>query len=284
VSHRLDLAAYFRRIDYAGPLEPTLETLNGIVSAHVQHIPFENLDVLLGRGISIEPADVERKLVREHRGGYCFEQNTLLLHMLEALGFSVTPLSARVRVGRPLREFTPPRTHLFLRVDIERESFLADVGVGGFSLACAIRLAIDVELETPHESRRLVCEGTWHGLGLRSPDARIFHQVYYADTWNDVYDFTLEPMPAVDRVVANWYTSAHPVSHFRDRLVAARATTDGRIGLLNRTLTRRYNDGRAETLQIETKTQLMQTLAEHFGIKIEPPARFGVAELDELEP
>src|SRR5262245_31633198 len=106
----MDVDAYFARIGYRGGRAPTLETLNGIVRAHVQTIPFENLDVLLGRPIELDVESLERKLVAARRGGYCFEQNTLLLEVLGALGFTVRPLSARVRYQRP-RDYTPARTH-----------------------------------------------------------------------------------------------------------------------------------------------------------------------------
>src|SRR5579871_6842774 len=130
VSH---LDAYFERIGYRGPREPTLATLNGVMAAHVESIPFENLDVLLGKPILIDEAALVRKLIHERRGGYCFEQNGLFLGVLEALGYQVTPISARVRLQRP-RDYIPPRTHLFARVELEGESWLADVGVGGLSL------------------------------------------------------------------------------------------------------------------------------------------------------
>ena len=85
-------------IRHTGPREPTLDTLRGLVFAHATSVPFENLDVLLGRGVSLADDDVERKLVTDRRGGYCFEQNSLLLRALSALGFEATPLSARVRL------------------------------------------------------------------------------------------------------------------------------------------------------------------------------------------
>src|SRR5262245_29979880 len=135
----MDLNTYLARIRYSGPREPTLDTLRGVVLAHATAIPFENLDVLLGRGVSLADADVERKLVRDGRGGYCFEQNSLLLRALSALGFSATPLSARVRLQAP-RDFVPPRTHLFVRVVIGGVPWLADVGVGGLSPTAPVRL------------------------------------------------------------------------------------------------------------------------------------------------
>src|SRR6185437_5061289 len=112
----MDLRSYLNRIQYDGPLVPTVAVLRDIQLAHACSIPFENLDVLLGRGISIDDEAIERKLIHEHRGGYCFEQNSLLMRVLKEIGFSVSPLSARVRVKIP-RDVVTPRTHLFLRVE-----------------------------------------------------------------------------------------------------------------------------------------------------------------------
>jgi N-hydroxyarylamine O-acetyltransferase len=258
----IDLDAYFARIGYRGPRTPTLETLHALSAAHVQTIPFENLDVLLGRPIDLEPAAVERKLVHDHRGGYCFEQNSLFLHVLTQLGFDARPLSARVRYQRP-RDFTPARTHLLVRVELD-ESWLADVGVGGLSLTSAIRLADPGPQATAHETRRLVRE---NGL--------LYHQVLLADTWHDVYDFTLEEMPPIDRIVANWYTSTHPASHFKSRLTVARALPDGgRLSILNRELTVRRRDGTAEHHVLSSPDELLAVLAERFGLAFPPGTRF----------
>lgn len=264
----IDLDAYFTRIGHCGPRTPTLATLNAIVAAHVQTIPFENLDVLLGRPIDLEPEALANKLIHARRGGYCFEHNSLLLHVLTELGFDAHPLSARVRYQRP-REFTPARTHLFVRVELE-ESWLADVGVGAMSPTAALRLAETGPQATPHEPRRLLRQG-----GL------IYHQVQLGGEWHDVCEFTLEEMPPIDRVVANWYTSSHPGSHFKNRLLVARALPDGgRIGLLNRDLSVRGRDGRAERRVLGSPEELRTVLAEHFGLQFAPGTQFPCEALD----
>src|SRR6478609_4781709 len=202
--HRpMKLSAYFDRIGYRGPWQANLASLSALTLAHSQSIPFENLDVLLGRPISLDPDALFQKLVVERRGGYCFEQNGLFLEVLRELGFNVAPISARVRLQRP-RDFTPPRTHVFLRVELDGESWLTDVGVGGVSLTSPLRLAAREEQATLHEPRRILQEG-----------GRLYHQLRFGADWQDVCEFTLEEMPPIDREVGNWFTSAHPDSHFK---------------------------------------------------------------------
>ncbi len=247
---------YFARIGYRGPREPTREVLHALTQAHAQAIPFENLDVLLGRPIRLDLPSLHEKLISQRRGGYCFEQNGLFLHVLQQLGFTVAPLSARGRIQRP-RDYTPPRTHLFLRVELEGESWLTDVGVGALSLTRALRLVLDVEQPTPHEPRRIIHE-----------DGRFFHQARFAGAWNDVYEFTLEQMPPIDRELGNWYTSAHPQSHFRSVAMVARAAPEGvRITLLGRELTIRQRHGSSDKRELG-EDELLPALQEHFGLHL----------------
>ncbi len=272
-SYRVDLDAYFDRTGYAGGREPSVETLHGLLAAHTSAIPFENLDVLLGRRISVEPEAVEAKLVRDRRGGYCFEQNTLLQYVLRGLGFAVTPISARVRHQKP-RDFVPARSHLFLAVRVGDEDWLADVGVGSLSLTSAIRLVLNEPQETRHEPRRICSAGAWDGLKRRAPDAVLYHQVRLGDRWEDVAEFTLETMHPIDVEVANWYTSMHPTSHFRSRLIAARSTEHGRLTLQNRELKERRADGTVAVRTLGTDAELLEVLRAAFGLELPAGTRF----------
>ncbi|MBC8067695.1 MAG: arylamine N-acetyltransferase, partial [Deltaproteobacteria bacterium] len=185
-----------------------------------------------------------------------------LLHVLATLGFEVVPISARVRLQRP-RDFIPPRTHMFLRVEIERESWLADVGVGGLSPTCALRLDTSAEQPTPHEPRRIVRE-----------EGRWFHQAHVGGEWTDVCEFTLEQMPPIDREVANWFTSAHPASQFRNRLLVARSGPDAqRHTLLNTQLSWRSADG-LERREIADPDELLLVLHDVFGLRFAAGTRF----------
>ena len=130
MQNAIDLTAYLERVGYAGPREPTLGGIAGIVAAHATAIPFENIDPLLGRGVRLDTGSLVAKLVDAGRGGYCFEHNTLLLHALRALGFQVEGLAARVLWGRPESDPTA-RSHMLLRVGCRRAIFSPMSGSAG---------------------------------------------------------------------------------------------------------------------------------------------------------
>jgi N-hydroxyarylamine O-acetyltransferase len=131
-----------------------------------------------------------------------------------------------------------------------------------------LRLDTEDEQTTPHEPRRIVHE-----------DGRYFHQARFADGWHDVCEFTVEEMPPIDREIANWFTSAHPQSHFKSRLVVARATSDARVSILNRELTVR-RAGIAQTRAFASPPELLAALAEHFGLHFPPGTEFSCPALD----
>ena len=256
------LTAYLARIGLDQALPPTRASLDRIALAHASTVPFENLDVLLGVPIGVDADAIFHKLVERRRGGYCFEQNALLHRALTELGFEATLLAGRARVDRDRSEL-PTRTHTFVRVDLDGLPFVLDVGVGRLSCTAALRMDSDAAQPTPHERRRIVSEG-----------GRFFHQAELERGWVDVCEFTGEAMPEIDRVVANWYTSTHPASHFRARLMVARATPEGgRVTLLNDTLTIRAPSG-VTTTPIPTWSDLWATLETHFGLVFGRDTRF----------
>ena len=159
--HAIDLDAYLARLAYTGPRDATLATLRALQLRQVSTIPFENLDILLGRRIAIDFPGVERKLVRDRRGGYCYEQNLLLGTALRALGFHVTTIAGRIRLGRSPDE-PAGLTHMHLLVMIEGRRYLADAGIGGMSLTAPLALDTEAEQATPHEPRRLLRQGDYY--------------------------------------------------------------------------------------------------------------------------
>ncbi|HEU0277897.1 MAG TPA: arylamine N-acetyltransferase [Rhodanobacteraceae bacterium] len=263
----IDPDGYFDRIGYTGARRPTVEVLHALTAAHAQSIPFENIDVLLRRPIRLEPAALYRKLVLDRRGGYCFEQNGLLLEVLRQLGFDVRPLGARVRLAAPDRGVIPGRTHMLLEVRVEGTRWLTDVGVGAATLTRALRFEADREQSTPHDVRRLQHVGE-----------RWFHQVRHGGEWIDVYEFTEGDLPLADRKIASWYTSTCPDSHFHSELTVALALPGGRRATLkDGVFTLRAADGTATGHQLRDHAELLQVLREEFGIALAAGTRLDVA-------
>ena len=206
---RLRSLAYLVRIGYSGPREPSLATLRALVAAHTAAIPFENIDVFLRRGVRIDVPSVQRKLVAEKRGGYCFEQSTLFEAALAALGFAPIPLIARVVRGVP-EGITTPRSHKnLLLLKLTEVPFLADVGFGNLSPTAPIALRSDEE------------QPTSHGYRLVRAGPEFVMQAGLAGRWESMYRFALEPAPHIDYEVGNWFTSTYPGSPFYGNLIVA---------------------------------------------------------------
>lgn len=233
----MNLEQYFERIGYRPSGAPSVQQLHELTRAHVQSIPFENLDVLADKAISLAPAAVFNKLVTRRRGGYCFEQNGLFIRVLNALGYQAFTMGARVRLRCKERSEIPPRTHLFARVELDGQQWLTDVGFGGLSLTAALLWQDGLEQQTPHDLRRLVQE-----------DGRWFHQVWQEGSWLDAYEFDGQPMFANDQKMANWYSSTHPDSTFiEQRVMAIAAPEGGRLAVLDNELRVRNAKGDLET-------------------------------------
>lgn len=259
-----DLEAYFARIGYTGSREVSLATLDGIHQRHAQTIPFENLDIQLGHRIAVDLPSIERKLVHDRRGGYCFEHNNLLAAVLRALGFQVAPLLGRVRWQIP-PEVQTAVTHQVLRVETpDAGPQLADVGFGSMSLFRPLRLEFDLEQSGCLEPRRLIRR-----------DGLVVHQARLGETWSDVYVFTATTVLGIDIEVANWFTCAHPESALLKNLRASRVLADRRYTLVNSEFNIRHADGRVERRTMATADELLAILAEYFGLRFPPGTRFG---------
>ena len=250
----MNLAAYFERIGYAGPRDPTPATLAAIANRHALSIAFENVSVLSSGAPDLGVEAIEAKLVAARRGGYCYELNGLLLAALRAIGFDVVPLSARVRYRVP-PEVATPRSHMVLCVTTRDGRMLADAGFGGLTLTSPLRIDTVEPQETSHEALRIV----------HDDDGRLL-QAHLAGAWCDVYRFDFVRQQPVDYVQQNWHTATRPGSLFGNNLVVARPSQQGRHTLFNRTLTFRDRSGRSHRSTVATPDALRTTLEATFGI------------------
>ncbi len=156
MSSAFNLDAYLERIGYIGPRTASIETLEAVHALHPAAIAFENLNPLLGWPVALDVESLQGKLVSGGRGGWCFEHNTLFRHALEALGFSVTSLAARVLWNAEPGHPVGPRSHMVLLVDLNGLRYIADVGFGGNVLTTPLRLEPHIAQPTPHEPHRLL--------------------------------------------------------------------------------------------------------------------------------
>src|SRR5437879_1437812 len=123
----MESKTYMQRIGYRGPLKPSVEVLRKLHSRHLLSVPFENLDIHLGRPIILNEDTFYEKIIKHHRGGFCYELNGSFAALLKSLGFKVRMLS--VRVARKNGGFTPEFDHMTLMVTM-KDRWLADVGFG----------------------------------------------------------------------------------------------------------------------------------------------------------
>ncbi|MET9291620.1 arylamine N-acetyltransferase [Streptomyces sp. NPDC003077] len=252
---RLDVDAYLTRIGYAGERTPTLETLRALHAAHTAAVGFENLDIVLGRPILLDLEALQDKLVTRRRGGYCYEQNLLYAAALDRLGFDVSGLGARIRMGE---DKVRAVTHALLKVTLDGEEWITDVGFGGEGLLEPVPLRAGVETRHGGWTFGLVQEertGLWV---LRS---------LHDDGWFDLYAFGPEVRYPADYQVFNHYISTHPRSPFTGRLVVQRPEPQLRRTLIGTELTLTRPDWSRETRQVAPE-ELPELLARDFAIEL----------------
>src|SRR5580765_2924169 len=247
-----DVSSYLARIGYTGPAEPTAETLRTLHRLHMMSVPFENLDISLGRKIEIDEDAILKKVIERRRGGFCYELNGAFAALLRSMGFRVTLLSARV--ARADGSESPEFDHLTLRVDLE-QPWLADVGFGESFLE-PLRLSADKEQLDPAGVFRLIREGDrWHVQKSES------------DGWKAQYSFSLQPHLLEDFAGMCRYHQTSPESSFTQKRICSRATPNGRITLSEMKLII-TNKGEREERALASQAEWMTTLEEQFGIRL----------------
>ncbi|MGJ5207848.1 arylamine N-acetyltransferase family protein [Bradyrhizobium sp. HKCCYLR20261] len=259
MADEFQLESYLARIAYRGLLAPDLATLSALQAAHVDALPFEALDPLMGRPVHVDLASVQRKLVHSRRGGYCFEQNVLFQAALESIGFKVTGLTGRVRWRSQPSEPLGPRQHMMLLVEAEGRPYLVDVGFGICLMDAPIALEVGPEQTTPMGTFRI---GMWDGLyaiSARQPAG-----------WRMMYAFDLAPQIHADYVLGSWYTSTNanvPATH---TLMMERVEPTVRHKLVSRRYQTQARDGEViEERTVESAEELGRLMDEVF--RVTPP-------------
>lgn|GEM_PF-104692 len=248
----MDAQTYLRRIEYAGPLDPTADTLRALQLAHLQTVPFENLSIHAGEPIILEDAALFEKVVERRRGGFCYELNGLFAALLRTLDFKVDKLSARVANANGL--FGPDFDHMTLLVELDQR-WLVDVGFGD-SFREPLLLDFAGEQSQGEMAYKIMSEES-HKLLLQRRGN---------EEWRKQYRFTLQPHEYPDYAAMCRYHQTSPESHFTRGRVCTRATSDGRITLSEMRLITTAASGAKQERTLTTDEEYANALRKHFGI------------------
>jgi N-hydroxyarylamine O-acetyltransferase len=249
-----ELSGYLARLGIDAPERTDAAGLAAVQRAHRLAIPFENLDILLGQGINLAPDALFDKLVTRQRGGYCFEQNRLLAEALDAMGFQLRPLMARVWHYGPTE--TPGRTHMLLLVTLSRRPWIADAGFGG-GYAPPMPLVAD----------RIAKDGGVRHKLRRDADHGWMLERDGGEGWQPQYSFTEDMVHQADIAMANHWTATAPESRFTTSAVLSRVLPDGGVSLIDRRLTLRRAGGGVNR-EISGAEDYRAVLAESFGLAL----------------
>ena len=248
------MAAYLARLGYSGSLMTNAEPLRGLHRAHLFRVPFENLDIHLGRKIRLNQAAFVRKVVQERRGGFCYELNGAFAALLDALRFRLTLLSARV--PRDDGSDGPEFDHLTLRVDLD-EPWLVDVGFGD-SFVDPLRLEIGTEQQQGDRRFRILAMGDSLRLEAR-PETQ-------HGEWKTEYVFGLKTRKLAEFCAMCSYHQTSRESPFTRKRVCSRATEDGRITLSGMKLIT-TGVGVREERELGSEAEWRAVLKEEFGVR-----------------
>jgi len=247
-------AEYRQRIQHQEDIVVSESSLESMHRAQVFTLPFENLDIHLGRGIRVDPETIYNKVVKRPRGGYCFELNGLLLQALTHYGFTARALLARVHIsGVP-----SGRTHQITLVELGDKQWIADVGFGATSLHAPLPFELNRIDKQDRLEYRLVEADPW-GTML---------QLRVKEEWMNLYSFDLGHVCQSDIETGNHYTSTSPDAHFTQVRIASLVNPKGRISLSGQTLTR-VDSGETTQTELPEGPEYLDELQTNFGIQLD---------------
>jgi len=256
--NELQIQAYLDRITYTGPRVATLEVLTALHVAHLQHIPFENLDISLGRKLDLSTPALLDKLLQQQRGGFCYELNQAFSLLLQVFGFQTSLISARVFNGK---DYGPDFDHMLIQVHVDGQSWIADVGFGdSFRTPLAIHgqpiseLGMQYQVQTEPGSQ---------------PDAACFRLMQGKDDkdMRPQFRFSLQAFEIADFEAMCLYQQTSSLSHFTQKTICSIATPEGRISISNNKCISTER-GIRHVHSIQTENEYRALLLQHFGIRL----------------
>ena len=249
----MDVQAYLDRIEFRGPLDPHFEMLRQLHLAHLMHVPFENLSIHSHEPIVLNDSALFEKIVTRRRGGFCYELNGLFAGLLRELGFEVAMLSAQVAGSQ--NGFSRDFDHMTLRVALNQERWLADVGFGD-SFIEPLPLVADSQYQQRENRYRLVSD---------NQERLVLEQALKDEAWVPQYRFSLQPYQYSDYAEMCSYHQTSPESHFTRQRICSRLTPRGRISLSDMRFIVTENGVRSERV-LKNEEEYNEVLRQQFGI------------------
>ncbi len=245
-----NLTDYCQRIGFVGALRADIETVQALMQHQLRSVPFENLDVLAGKPISLDPADIVAKIIGQRRGGYCYEVNGVFAMALQALGIAYQFVAARPMFYSVKR----PRTHMALLVTLDGVEWLCDLGFGSYGIRAPLRLDV---LETP------VMQG-YDTFMLSEESGDIVLKAQVEGVWAKQYGFNRCAVEWIDFAPANWLNSTHPDAVFTQKPLIVVFTADGRNILFGDSF--KQVEAGVTTQRILASPEQAEVLAAHFHL------------------
>lgn len=250
----IHVATYLDRIQYKGSLEPTLDVLKKLQTAHLLHVPFENLDIHDNIPIELSIDKIFNKIVNDKRGGFCYELNGLFYELLLALGFEAKRISARVYNQQ--KGYGQEFDHFAILVRIGHQSYLADVGFGEFTFE-PLLLTLDTIQEDSRGNFIIEKHDTDY---LRA--SKITNGTFVPE-----YIFTTQPRELSAYAEMCKYHQTSPNSHFTQKRLITLPNKNGRITITGNILKITKGDT-VEKIEIQNETEFHRYLKELFQVDL----------------
>lgn len=249
---QLEVDSYLKRIGFEGTPKIDIDTLARLQYQHLHTVPYENIDILNKKRISMEISDIYKKIVIQNRGGYCFELNGLFGWLLSEIGFDVTHLMGRFLRGE---SSIPMRRHRVLKIKLNDKEYLCDVGVGGLVPFKPIEMKAGIENKMRDENYKL-SKDSFLGWVLNEMHEGI---------WRNLYSFTEEPQLDIDFVMPSFYCEFSDDSIFNKTTMAAIRTEDGRYSIADKEF-KIFTGSEVKTFTLSTDYEYNECLEKYFKI------------------
>ncbi len=260
-----EISKYLSRIK-VDDCKPNFEYLSKLQEFHMANIPFENLDIIVGRKIGLDINHLYDKIIIKKRGGYCFELNTLYAKLLTNIGYKPRPVLGRVWLSNP--KSTPPRNHLAYLLELDKKTYITDVGFGGLTAS----IPLDIHVSSTVTDK----DGMVRVIPFREHQHMIQRQTEKG--WTNLYSFEEVEISEQDISISNYYMSTHPHSHFHDNKFVGKITEEGRVALFNNKMSIRKGIHVVAKNRVEYGDKWLEIIKNEFSLDLD----FTKAEYDAL--